>query len=161
VPATETNLQFFGDISNVNYTGEFSFHKKISATLSVNTIPVGVGHVQVLKAYKLDNVYSEIEIVFFAETPDIAREIGTKMLSELDYSSLSHEMTFDNVIAGSTNWKYALIDRGYKLSEGGEVNTRPVVSTINPIFPAEMSLMVRESWIFDKIIREAGFYLHH
>jgi hypothetical protein len=157
VPATETNLQFFGDISNVNYTGEFSFHKKISATLSVNTIPVGVGHVQVLKAYKLDNVYSEIEIVFFAETPDIAREIGTKMLSELDYSSLSHEMTFDNVIAGSTNWKYALIDRGYKLSEGGEVNTRPVVSTINPIFPAEMSLMVRESWIFDKIIREAGF----
>jgi hypothetical protein len=157
IPASETNLSFFGDISNVNFVGEFSFHKKVKATLTVDTIPVSVGHVQVLKAYKIENVYSEFEIVFFAETPDIAREIGSKLLSALDYTALVHDMTYDNVVAGSTNWKYALIDRGYKFSELGEVNTRPIVSTINPVYPSEMSLMIRESWLFDKMIREAGF----
>jgi hypothetical protein len=157
IPASETNLSFFGDISNVNFVGEFSFHKKVKATLTVDTIPVSVGHVQVLKAYKIENVYSEFEIVFFAETPDIAREMGSKLLSALDYTDLAHDMTYDNVVAGSTNWKYALIDRGYKFSELGEVNTRPIVSTVNPVYPSEMSLMIRESWLFDKMIREAGF----
>lgn len=157
IPASETNLSFFGDVSNVNFVGEFSFHKKVNATLTIDTIPISVGHVQVVKAYKIDNVYSEIEIVFFAETPDIAREVGSKMLSELDYTSLAHDMTFDNVLLGAANYKYALIDRGYKLSEQGEIGTRPVVSTANPIYPSEMALCIQEAWLFDKIITEAGF----
>jgi hypothetical protein len=157
IPASDQNIAFFGDVGNINYTGTFAFQNKVKATLQVETVPIAVGHLQVVRAYKLNNEYTEIEIVFFAETPDIVRELGAKNLSELDYTSLAHDMTYDNVVAGSTNWKYALIDRGYKFSELGEINTRPVVSTINPVFPSEMTLMVRESWLFDKVIREAGF----
>ena len=157
IPASDQNIAFFGDVGNINYTGTFAFQNKVKATLQVETVPIAVGHLQVVRAYKLNNQYTEIEIVFYAETPDIVRELGAKNLSELDYTSLAHDMTYDNVVAGSTNWKYALIDRGYKFSEAGEVNTRPVVSTVNPVFPSEMTLMVRESWLFDKVIREAGF----
>ena len=157
IPATETNLSFFGDLSNVNFTGDFSFHKKVKGTLTVDTIPVATGHSQVLKAYKIDNQYSELEIVFFAESPDLVREVGSKMLSELDYTDLEHTMTMANVLAGGTGYKYALIDRGYKFSEQGEVGTRPIVSTASPVYPTEMTMMVQESWLFDKIIREAGF----
>jgi len=157
IPASDNNIAFFGDVGNINYTGSFAFQNKVKATLQVQTITIAVGHLQVVRAYKLNNEYTEIEIVFYAETPDIVRDIGNKYLADLDYTALAHDMTYDNVVNGSTNWKYALIDRGYKFSEAGEVNTRPVVSTINPVFPSEMTLMVRESWLFDKIIREAGF----
>jgi hypothetical protein len=159
IPGSDRNLAFFGLLSNVNIITEFSFHKKVKATLTIETIPVSVGHVQVLRAFRTETGYSEIEINFYAETPDLTRELGSKMLSELDYSDLAHDMTYQNIVDGGAGgiWHYGLIDRGYKLSEQGEVGTRPVVSTVNPIFPSEMSLMIREMWIFDKIIREAGF----
>ena len=157
IPASDKNIAFFGDVGNINYTGSFAFQNKVKATLQVQTITIASGHLQVVRAYKLNNEYTEIEIVFYAETPDIVRDIGNKYLADLDYTELAHDMTYDNVVNGSTNWKYALIDRGYKFSEDGSVNTRPVVSTINPVFPSEMTLMVRESWLFGKIIREAGF----
>lgn len=159
IPGTDRNLSFFGLLSNPNVITDFSFHKKVKASLSVDTIPVSVGHVQVLKAYRTSNGYTEIEINFYAETPDLTREIGSKMLSDIDYSSLDHDMTFENVTTGDgiDRWKYAVIDRGYKFSEQGEVGVRPIVSTINPIYPSEMSLMIREFWLFDKILTEAGF----
>lgn len=159
IPGTDRNLEFFGLLTNANVVTDFSFHKKVKAVLTVDTIPVSVGHVQVLRAYLIRGTYSEIEINFYAETPDLTRAIGSLMFSDVDCSDLEHDMTLDNVVNGSANgeWVYSLCDRGYKLSEQGEVGTRPIVSTASPIYPSEMTLMLQEYWLFDKIIRSAGF----
>jgi len=159
VPGTSRNLAFFGMLGNVNAVSDFSFHKKVAAVYTFNTIPVSVGHVQVLKVVKTSTDYVDIEINFYAETPDLTRQLGSKMLSELDYSDLEHDMTFDNVVNGdpSDRWFYGLIDRGYKFSQLGETGTRPIIELDTPIYPSEAALLIREFWLFDKIIREAGF----
>jgi C1q domain len=159
IPGTDRNLAFFGLLSNVNIVTEFSFHKKVQAILTEDTIPISVGHVQVLKAYLANGRYTEIEINFYAETPDLTRAVGSKLIGEVDFSTLSHDMTFNNVVDGDVGgvWKYALTDRGYKLSESGEVGTREVLNTALPIYPSEMTLHLQEYWLFNKIITEAGF----
>lgn len=157
IPGSDRVVGFFGDLGNVNIVPEISFHKKVQAILTEETIPVAIGHVQVNKVFRTSNGYSEIELNFFAETPDLSREVGSKMLSDLDTSELDHDMTRENVIAGGTGWAYALTDRGYKLSEMGEVGTRQVLNTDTPLYSGEMTLLVNEYWLFNKIITEAGF----
>jgi len=51
IPASKTNVDFFGAIFNVNFDGWFDFRKKVEATLTVNTIPIASGHIQVKKLY--------------------------------------------------------------------------------------------------------------
>lgn len=159
VPGSDRNLGFFGMLGNVNAVGEFSFHKKVKAVYTYATIPVSVGHVQVIRVVRNSNGFSDIEINFYAETPDLTRQLGSKMLGDLDYSDLAHDMTFDTVVNGdaSDRWFYGLIDRGYKFSEQGEAGTRAITETDTPIYPSEMALHIHEAWLFDKIIREAGF----
>lgn len=157
IPASDRVVAFFGDLSNVNIVPEISFHKKVRAILTEETIPVSIGHVQVINVYRTSNGYSEFEINFYAETPDLTRAVGTKMLNELDYAALDHDMTRANVISGGDGWAYALTDRGYILSEMGQVGSRQVLNTDTPIYASEMTLLVNEYWLFNKIITEAGF----
>lgn len=158
VPNTPNNNQIFGSIFNANASGtSFNFHQKATADLRVSTIPITKGHIQLKQVVtKLGSIH-EYEIVFFAETPDLSRAIGSKKISELDFTDITHEINYDNVINDTSNYIYALTDRGQKWSEIGEVGSRPISNLAQPVYPNEMTPCLNGLWIFNKIMSEAGF----
>ena len=157
IPFSENNQAFFGPLFNVNYSSSFSFHKKAPAVLSVDTIPIHSGYVQLKKVYTRADLNHDLEIVFYAETPDLFKAIGTKKLSDIDFSDLNHVLNYDNVTAGADEYLYALADRGQKWSGNGEVGSRPVLNIAQPVMLQEMTLCVNAKTIFERIISEAGF----
>lgn len=156
VPASDRNLALFGPLFDVNYSGDFSFHKKAEAQLHVSTLEIIVGHIQLIQCVLQAGRIADFVITLYGQTPNLIRAIGTKKLSDIDYTELAHDISFADVSTGGTDWKYALTDRGQKWNENG--GGRPVFDTnFNSIKPNEMTLNVRASWLFEKIIADAGF----
>jgi hypothetical protein len=167
IPATKNNVDFFGQQYDVNLlnndTTQINVLRKIDATISVNTLPIAEGHIQFKQALTHQGQLHEFVIAFFGETVDLARSIGDKMLSELDYSSLAHENTYENVnlINEESLFDgdicYTLTDKGQNWSEDSTLGSRRVLSNANPVYTSELTLAVKAKWILDKIISEAGF----
>jgi len=103
IPATKNNVDFFGQQYSPsllnNDTTQINVLRKIDATLSVNTLPIAEGHVQFKQSVTHQGQIHEFVIAFFGETVDLAKSIGDKLISELDYSEFDHENTYDNVVA--------------------------------------------------------------
>lgn len=167
IPATKNNVDFFGQQYSPsllnNDTTQINVLRKIDATLSVNTLPIAEGHIQFKQSVTHQGQIHEFVIAFFGETVDLAKSIGDKLISELDYSEFDHENTYDNVVAindGSlfdNNICYTLTDRGQNWSEDTTVTSRRVFSSVNPVYTSELTLAVNAKWLMDKIISEAGF----
>ena len=167
IPATKTNVDFFGQQYNVNLinddTTQINVLRKIEATLSVDTLPIAEGHIQFKQAITQQGKMHEFLIAFFGETVDLARSIGDKMLKELDYTDLAHENSYANVndindgslFSGAIC--YTLTDKGQNWSEDSTVTSRRIFSSVNPIYTGELTLAVQAKWLMDKIISEAGF----
>jgi archaellin len=167
IPATKTNVDFFGQQYNVNLlnddTTQINVLRKIEATLSVDTLPIAEGHIQFKQAITQQGKMHEFVIAFFGETVDLARSIGDKMLKELDYTDLAHENSYANVndINDGSLFDnalcYTLTDKGQNWSEDSTVTSRRIFSSVNPIYTGELTLAVQAKWLMDKIIGEAGF----
>lgn len=161
VPVSPNNLAILGPLFDVNIeTSQASFHKKCPASLQVATLPIEKGHIQIKRVVsRMHPKLPDIEIIFYAETPDLAKAIGQNKLADLDYSALTHEINFENVVNGDPdlNWMWALTDRGHKWSENGEPGTRRVLNVDDPVRPAEMTPCISAKWLFAKILSEAGF----
>lgn len=158
VPATDKNIAVLGPLFDTNYDGNFAFQKKAPAEITVDTLPSRRGYIQPLRVYmQRGDQLADYELSFNAEVPDLARSIGAKKISELDFTDLAHDISFDSVTNGGTDWKYALSDRGQKWTENGLQATRSVLSVDNPVYPNELTLLVRWLWIFEKILSDAGF----
>jgi hypothetical protein len=167
IPATKANIDFFGQQYEPTLlnddTTQINVLRKIDATLSVNTLPIAEGHIQFKQAVTHQGQIHEFVIAFFGETVDLARSIGDKLISELDYTELAHENTYANV--EDINWNglldnnicYTLTDRGQNWSEDSATNSRRIVSSVNPIYTSELTLAVQAKWLLNKIITEAGF----
>jgi len=167
IPATKTNVDFFGQQYNVNLlnddTTQINVLRKIEATLSVDTLPIAEGHIQFKQAITQQGKMHEFVIAFFGETVDLARSIGDKMLKELDYTDLAHENSYANVndindgslFSGAIC--YTLTDKGQNWSEDSTVTSRRIFSSVNPIYTGELTLAVQAKWLLNKIITEAGF----
>ena len=167
IPATKTNVDFFGQQYNVNLlnddTTQINVLRKIEATLSVDTLPIADGHIQFKQAITQQGKMHEFVIAFFGETVDLARSIGDKLLKELDYTDLAHENTYENVnlindeslFSGAAC--YTLTDKGQNWSEDTTVTSRRVFSSVNPIYTGELTLALQAKWLLNKIITEAGF----
>jgi hypothetical protein len=167
IPATENNVNFFGQQYNPNLlnndTTQINVLRKIDATLSVNTLPIAEGHIQFKQSVTHQGKIHEFVIAFFGETVDLARSIGDKLISELDYTELAHDndfetvndindgSLFDNAIC------YTLTDRGQNWSEDSTLGSRRVFSSVNPIYTGELTLAVQARWLLNKMITEAGF----
>ena len=167
IPATQNNVDFFGQQYSPsllnNDTTQINVLRKIDATLSVNTLPIAEGHIQFKQAVTHQGQIHEFVIAFFGETVDLARSIGDKLLSELDYTDLAHDNTFENVNAindGSLFGGaacYTLTDRGQNWSEDTAIGSRRIFSSVNPIYTGELTLALQAKWLLNKIITEAGF----
>jgi hypothetical protein len=167
IPATKNNVDFFGQQYSPNLlnndTTQINVLRKIDATLSVNTLPIAEGHIQFKQAVTHQGKIHEFVIAFFGETVDLARSIGDKLISELDYTELAHDndfetvndindgSLFDNAIC------YTLTDRGQNWSEDTTIGSRRIFSSVNPIYTGELTLALQAKWLLNKIITEAGF----
>ena len=167
IPATKNNVDFFGQqyepsLLN-NDTTQINVLRKIDATLSVNTLPIAEGHIQFKQAVTHQGKIHEFVISFFGETVDLARSIGDKLISELDYTDLAHENSYENIIAINDGDLfqnaicYTLTDKGQNWSEDTTIGSRRVFSSVNPIYTGELTLAVQAKWLLNKIITEAGF----
>lgn len=94
IPASPTNTDFFGAIFNVNFNGWFDFRKKVDATLTVNTIPIATGHIQVKKLYWQSGKLFELEVVFFGEVPNLARLLNEKKIKDIE-SIVAGDLDYD------------------------------------------------------------------
>lgn len=160
VPGSLYNDEVFRGWFNVNAsTGTFNHTVKAPSRINVETIQITAGHVQLKKVYLRGENVHEYEIVFFAETPDLATAIGEKKLSQLTaLPALNHVVCFANVMAGlADTYMYSLSDRGQRWSEGGETGTRPVFNANRPIYAGDLTPSMCAKWLFDKIIADAGF----
>jgi hypothetical protein len=162
IPMTARNSEFFSSIWNPNEVG-FNFKTRVKAVVSVDTIPIAQGHIQVKKVYSKGERWHEADIVFFSTVPNLISAIGSKKISELtQISELNHSMTYANCplpfIDGSV--RYGLTDRGQKWSElesDWAAGARPIFSTQNPLYVGDLTPFVKIKWLFDEVFSDAGF----
>jgi hypothetical protein len=162
VPFSATNQLALGALFDVNVDAGASnyFHYKLPAEIRVDTLPIATGYVRVRKIYKQQNRINEVELAFYAETPDLVRNIGEKKLADIaELSALNETVNFDNVTNPSANRIWTILDRGQRWSEGGEVNTRSLTTPSAPVFASDLTPAVNWWFMFSNIIKEAGFEL--
>jgi hypothetical protein len=162
VPYSATNQLALGALFDVNVDAGSAnyFHYKLPAEIRVDTLPIATGYVRVRKIYKQQNRINEVELAFYAETPDLVRNIGEKKLSDLDaLSALNETVGYDNVTNASADRIWTILDRGQRWSENGETNTRPLTNASTPVFASDLTPAICWQYLFDNIIKEAGFEL--
>ena len=160
IPYTDNNQLALGALFDVNVNaGEQNyFHYKLPAEIRVDTLPIASGYLRVRKVYRQLNKINEIELAFYAETPDLVRNIGDKTLADIAaLNDLTEQINYDNVTTGNANRIWTLCDRGQRWSEGGEINTRSVMNTSYPVYASDLTPAINWRWLFHKIIEEAGF----
>jgi hypothetical protein len=164
IPMTARNSEFFSSIWNPNEVG-FNFKTRVKAVVSVDTIPIAQGHIQVKKVYSKGERWHEADIVFFSTVPNLISAIGSKKISELtNIGGLNHVMDYQHTPIPNTNpdglIKYGLTDRGQKWSElesDWALGGRPIASTTNPLYVGDLTPFVNIKWLFDEVFSDAGF----
>jgi len=162
VPYSLNNQEALGALFDVNVTAgtENYFHYKLPAEIRVNTLPIATGYVRVRKVYKQQNRINEVELAFYAETPDLVRNIGEKKLSDIAaLSTLDETVDYDNVTNPSAARIWTILDRGQLWSEGGEAGTRSLITASSPVYASDLTPALSWWWLFENIISEAGFEL--
>jgi hypothetical protein len=165
VPASKTNTDFFGAIFNVNFDGWFDFRKKVEAVLTVNTIPIASGHIQVKKLYWQSGKLFEFEIVFFGEVPNLARLLNEKKLKDIEAivdGDLDYDLLHANVeTPPNANTILTLCDK-WNLTATNPVgqpvysSTVPVPPLYKPLYVGHLTPAVKAQYLFDEIMKDAG-----
>jgi hypothetical protein len=165
VPASATNTDFFGAIFNVNFDGWFDFRKKVEAVLTVNTIPIASGHIQVKKLYWQSGKLFEFEVVFFGEVPNLARLLNEKKLKDIE-SIVAGDLDYDLLHANvetppNAHTILTLCDKWNLTASNPE--GQPVYSsliggqpTYKPLYVGHMTPAVKAQYLFDEIMNDAG-----
>ena len=162
VPFSDTNQLALGALFDVNVSaGDTNFfHYKLPAEIRVDTLPISFGYVRVRKVYKQNNRINEVELAFYAETPDLVRNIGEKKLKDIvDLPNLNQNMVYDNIFGSFIPGIWTLLERGQLWSSNGQQGTRPIDDSNNPIYAADFTPALSWSYIFQNIIADAGFEL--
>lgn len=165
VPASKTNTDFFGAIFNVNFDGWFDFRKKVEAVLTVNTIPIASGHIQVKKLYWQTGKLFEFEVVFFGEVPNLARLLNEKKLKDIESivaGDLDYDLLHANVETPPNEHTILTLCDKWNLT-ASNVEGQPVYSTViagqptyKPLYVGHMTPAVKAQYLFDEIMNDAG-----
>jgi hypothetical protein len=165
IPASKTNVDFFGAIFNVNFDGWFDFRKKVEATLTVNTIPIASGHVQVKKLYWQSGKLFEFEVVFFGEVPNLARLLNEKKLRDIESivaGDLDYDLLHENVETPPNEHTILTLCDKWNLTasntEGQPVYSTTVFGqpTYKPLYVGHLTPSVSAYYLFDQILKDAG-----
>jgi hypothetical protein len=155
IPASKTNIDFFGAIFNVNYNGWFDFRKKVDASIVVNTIPITNGHIQIKQIFESKEKLHEFQIVFFGETPNIARAVGEKKLKDIQSianGDLDYALIHANVPYPNDNTILTLCDK-FNWSIFNFENT----TNFNDLYVGQLTPAVKTRYLVEQILLDAGF----
>ena len=165
IPASKTNVDFFGAIFNVNFNGWFDFRKKVEANLTVNTIPIASGHIQVKKLYWQAGKLFEFEVVFFGEVPNLSRLLNEKKLRDIKSivnGDLDYDLLHANVETPPNEHTILTLCDKWNLT-ASNVEGQPLYSSAVPIPPlykplyvGHLTPAVKAYYLFDQILKDAG-----
>ena len=165
IPASATNVDFFGAIFNVNFNGWFDFRKKVEATLTVNTIPIASGHIQVKKLYWQKGKLFEFEVVFFGEVPNLARVLNEKKLRDIE-SIVAGDLDYDLLHANvetppNANTILTLCDKWNLTANNPEGQPiywqdQPWYEPSLPLYVGHLTPAVKAKYLFEQIMKDAG-----
>ena len=165
VPASKTNTDFFGAIFNVNFDGWFDFRKKVDAVLTVNTIPIASGHIQVKKLYWQSGKLFEFEIVFFGEVPNLARLLNEKKLKDIESivaGDLDYDLLHANVETPPNEHTILTLCDKWNLTAYNPVgqpvysSSVPIPPLYKPLYVGHLTPAVRADYLFNQIMNDAG-----
>ena len=162
IPMSDNNIKAIGPLFDTNSEqGEQNyFFYKLPAEIRVDTLPIASGYLRVRKVYKQMNRINEVEVAFYAETPDLVRTIGEKKLSDIAaLADLNEVVNYANVTTETADRVWALCDRGQRWSNDGSANSRPIRNASLPIYPADLTPSVSWWFLLSNIVTEAGFEL--
>lgn len=165
IPASKTNVDFFGAIFNVNFDGWFDFRKKVEAIVTVNTIPIASGHVQVKKLYWQSGKLFEFEVVFFGEVPNLARLLNEKKLRDIE-SIVAGDLDYDLLHANvetppNANTILTLCDKWNLTANNPEGQPiywqdEPWYEPSQPLKVGHLTPAVKAQYLFNEILSDAG-----
>lgn len=160
IPASATNVGFFGAIFNVNFDGWFDFRKKVEATLTVNTIPIASGHIQVKKLYWQKGKLFEFEVVFFGEVPNLARLLNEKKLKDIESivaGDLDYDLLHANVETPPNEHTILTLCDKWNLTatntEGQVIYSSDIPHSLKV---GHLTPAVKAQYLFDEIMNDAG-----
>lgn len=160
IPASATNTDFFGAIFNVNFNGWFDFRKKVDATLTVNTIPIATGHIQVKKLYWQSGKLFEFEVVFFGEVPNLARLLNEKKLKDINSivaGDLDYDLLHANVESQPNEHTILTLCDKWNLTatntEGQVIYSSDIPHSLKV---GHLTPAVSVYYLFDQIMKDAG-----
>jgi hypothetical protein len=162
IPFSEINKEALGALfdNNVEQGAENYFFYKLPAEIRVDTLPIAAGYLRVRKVYKQMNRLSEVEVAFYAETPDLVRTIGEKKLSDIAaLADLNESANYANVTVETADRIWALCDRGQKWANDGSTGSRPIFDSSNPVYAGDLTPSVSWWFLLKNIVTEAGFDL--
>ncbi len=154
VPGTANNNLLFGHIFAIGSDSVFDPRKSTRAYLMSDTIPVFQnGNLQLTKVKVSDQKKIEYDINVFDEAISLVEAIGTKELTDLDFSDLNHVWSGQAIFnswTADTDYYYGLIDYGYDFS----------ISTMNSGNGVQVKQMlpgIKLKRYTDAILSGAGF----
>jgi hypothetical protein len=175
LPQSDANYLFFQTAFDVDGY-DFDVTKKVSSVIRINGLEFVKGHLRLLKIYKRESDYAEYECVFMGEVRDFAGKLGSKTLSDIDFSDYVHALTYANVTASwaatpdTTNGLmngdivYPLVNFGNTYTDGipdqpvmQVGNTYGFTSSTRAIEADRFKPIVRMPEVFRRIMDEAGF----
>jgi len=160
IPASDTNVGFFNAIHNVNLDGWFDFRKKVKATLSVDTIPIAEGYIQVKNVLRtLGNIY-EYNLVFNGEIGNLSKSIGDKKLkdiSDIADGSLDYAISYDSIPDPNAYVKLTLCDKWNFTNTLDGDGQQPLFNANKKLYAGHLTPAVSAYHMFDKIMKDAGF----
>ena len=162
LPFSETNNDFFSHFYDVNASGAFDPNVKTNAIVSVDSIEVIEGYLQLLSVNKTTQVY---EVVVYGVIANIVNQLSDLKLNDLDLSAYNHVLNITNV---TDSWDgaitytdastgdeilYPIIDYGYGYDEDNiEVTFNQPILTCDRLKPA-----IKVKTVFDEILKSVGY----
>lgn len=180
VPSTVRNEQFFASAFMVTGTN-FNAAIKADAYIQVNGQFFTAGNIRLQKIQIDEKTGSPAYIIIFmGETSDFSSQVGSKLLTDLDFTHLNHQRTYDSIVEswfadpadptqGLLNGDilYPLIEWGYNYDEDNVplenvITTRTASPTrftlnTNPLAQYQWKPVVRLRALWDQIFEEAGY----
>jgi len=163
LPFSDKNNDFFSHFYDVNSSGRFDVNVKTNAIVTVDSIEVINGYLQLLSVNTESQTY---EVVVYGVIANIVNQLSDKKLTELDFSEFNHTLTKENVMdswdgaitysSGQTGDEilYPLIDYGY----GYDVaDFRPRSYLATKVTAENLKPAIKVKEVFDKILRNVGF----
>lgn len=158
LPLTERNQRVFGayDLSQVM---PFDIKRKTECALLIGGVEIMRGFLQVKNWYVQKGQFVDLELVFFGGAKTLAAAIGDSKLSDLNWASFNHGITYSNVTDSwdgnlySGQIRYGVVDRGANWRSGG---VNPASTALEP---RDLTPFIRVKTIVEKIFTTYGFTL--